>query len=348
MDSGLQSKNLQVESLQWRHLPLLGDPELASFQNQLQLLALRDTPEQVLHWLLPKQPPAPLALVAREPRGPICGVLVAVPTNRRGSCWRLDLLHCLGGAAHSPLAIASQLLKEALERAPGAISWMARRDTSDEIGLAALREQGFQPLQHQQIWLLKDLSQLEACEAIAEPLELQPLTGSNGALLLQLELTATPSQLRQLQDLRSEDLLDDAQAGSCLLVDRQRHQAVAGARLLRRRGGGDTELELSLHPGWRQLLGPPLGLLLMQAAAQVLPVRIRCDSRNTQGLAWLEHQGAETIGEELVLARSLWRRQELVQAPGLASRTLERIVGQWQPGQRPLPEAMRWDWFGSS
>ncbi len=346
MDSGLQSKNLQVETLQWRHLPLLGACELAPFQTQLQLLALRDSPEQLLHWLLPKRPPAPLALVARESGGPICGVLVAVPTNRRGSCWRLDLLQCLG-AASSPLAIASLLLKEALERAPGAISWMARREISDEIGLAALREQGFQPLQQQQIWLLKELGQVESCEAIAEPLELQPLTGSNGALLLQLELTATPSQLRQLQDLRSEDLLDDAQAGSCLLVDRQRHQAVAGARLLRRRWGATTELatelELSLHPGWRQLLGPPLGLLLRQAAAQALPVSIRCDSRNAQGLAWLEQQGAEAISEELVLARSLWRRQELVQAPGLASRTLERIVGQWQPGQRPLPEAMRWD-----
>ena len=65
MDSGLQSKNLQVESLQWRHLPLLGEPELASFQNQLQLLALRDTPEQVLHWLLPKQPPPPLDWLGR-------------------------------------------------------------------------------------------------------------------------------------------------------------------------------------------------------------------------------------------------------------------------------------------
>ena len=48
------------------------------------------------------------------------------------------------------------------------------------------------------------------------------------------------------------------------------------------------------------------------------------------------------IQEELVLARSLWRRNELVPPPGLASRTIERLVGQWQPRQRPVPEAMRW------
>ena len=222
------------------------------------------------------------------------------------------------------------------------MAWVARAASNADQTLAALREQGFQILQHQQAWLLKSLKKLKAVEVLPEPFQFQPLSRASAVLLLQLELAATPSHLRQMQDLRSEDLLADSQVDSLLLVDLQRHQAVAGARLLRRRHRGPTEIELSLHPGWKHLLGDILGLLLTNAADKHLPALIRCDISNCEGNEWLAQQGALQIQEELVLARSLWRRHELVPPPGLASRTIERLVGQWQPRQRPVPEAMRW------
>ena len=63
--------------------------------------------------------------------------------------------------------------------------------------------------------------------------------------------------------------------------------------------------------------------------------------RNQAGMTWLESQGAKALQEELVMARSLWRRQESPAVGELASRTLERLVGQLQPG-RPVPGAMPW------
>jgi hypothetical protein len=337
----LQHQNLQVEPLQFKHLSQLQRPELEYLAIQLQKLALLRPIVAFKPWLSPKSSPAPLALVALSQKSNIVGLLLAEPCNRRGSCWRLEVLESWGETA-SRLDVAGSLLKAAMDQAPGAMAWVARAASNAEQTLAALREQGFQILQHQRVWLLNSLSKLEIAAALPEPLLLQPLTRASAVLLLQLELVATPSPLRQLQDLRSEDLLDDSQAESLVLIDPQRHQAVAGARLLRRRHRGPTEIELSLHPGWGHLLGNVLGHLLAAAATKKLPVLVRCDLGNSAGLTWLAQQGAIELQEELVFARSLWRRHEISPNPGLASRTLERLVGQWQPGQRPVPEAMRW------
>ena len=88
-------------------------------------------------------------------------------------------------------------------------------------------------------------------------------------------------------------------------------------------------------------MGPPLAELLRQSCQTQWPISLRCEVRNPAGMAWLESQGAEALHEELVLARSLWRRQESPAVSELASRTLERLVGQLQPG-RPVPGAMPW------
>ena len=88
-------------------------------------------------------------------------------------------------------------------------------------------------------------------------------------------------------------------------------------------------------------MGPPLAELLTQSCDSHWPINLRCDVRNEAGMAWLESQGAEALQEELVLARSLWRRQETPAVGELATRTLERLVGQLQPG-RPVPGAMPW------
>jgi len=341
MESKLQQEDLQIEFLQIGHLPQLNRPELDYLILQLQKLALLRPISALRSWLAPTSSPAPLTLVALNPKGNLVGLLLAEPCNRRGTCWRLEHLETWG-ESRSTLDVASCLIKAAMDKAMGAIAWVARVGSSALETLAALREQGFQSLQHQQVWQINYLSEIQGAEILPQNLQLQPLTRATAVLLLQLELTATPSHLRQLQDLRSEDLLDDCQPDSLILLDSQRHQAVAGARLLRRRHRGPSEIELSLHPGWSHLLGAPLGLLLTRAVENHLPCLIRCESGNETGSAWLGQQGAIQIDQELVLARSLWRRHELVQTPGLASRTLERLVGQWQPGQRPIPEAMRW------
>jgi hypothetical protein len=335
----------RVKPLHWGHLPLL----------LRQLVAQQDAgggarvwrqalvgPLQRLIGRSGTRRPADLGLVAFDPSDQPVGLLLAGSANRRGSCWRLDLLQ-ISEDADGRLDLATALLREALHRTPAAVSWIARADLHDELLLAALRDQGFQTLQQLQVWRVADLDHLQSAnQPLPEGLELLPLQADNAALLLQLELSATPSQLRRMQDLSSPDLLDEALPASRLLVDRQRHLAVAAARLQRRRHGQQPmELDLTLHPAWEALLEGPMALLLGTAIRDHLPVVLRCDGRRPRLIAWLAHQGALQVGEELVLARSLWARQALATPSWRRSATLDRLVGPWRPGQRPVPEAVR-------
>lgn len=329
----------KIQALHWGHLALswpIGDGG-----DQLRRQALLGPVHRFLGRGSRRRPPD-LGLVALDADHQPLGLLLAGSANRRGSCWRLDLLQ-ISDEADARLEVATALLREALQQTPAAVSWIARADLHDDLLLAVLRNQGFQTLQQVQVWRLDDLVHLHApAESMAAELELQPLQAENAALLLQLELSATPSQLRRMQDLSSPDLLDDALPASRLLVDRQRHLAVAAARLLRRRQVQQpTELDLTLHPAWEQLLDGPMARLLGMAVRDHLPVVFRCDGRRARLLAWLTHQGAVQVGEELVLARSLWARQELTIPPWRRAAALDRLVGPWRPGQRPLPEAMR-------
>jgi len=331
---------LKVQALHWGHLALAW-PDGQAVAERLRRQALIGPVQRVLG-RSSRRRPADLGLVALDSRDQPMGLLLAGSANRRGSCWRLDLLQ-ISDQADARLDVAIALLHQALHQTPAAVSWIARADLHDDLLLAALRDQGFQTLQHLQVWRLDDLIHLQAPgEPLAEGLELQPLQAENAALLLQLELSATPSQLRRMQDLSSPDLLDDALPASRLLVDRQRHLAVAAARLQRRRHGQQpTDLDLTLHPAWELLLDGPMAHLLGVVVRDHLPVVLRCDGRRPRLIAWLAHQGAVQMGEELVLARSLWARQEMATPPWRRAAALDRLVGPWRPGQRPVPEAVR-------
>jgi len=340
MAIGPQCELLKLQPLGLQHLALLQGAHWQPLRPRLQELLLRHWPQRLNNLVNRAASPPPVALVALHPAGGLAGLLVAEPCNRRGSCWRIDEL-LLEEDPQSRIDTTILLIREVIQRVPGALSWIARASSQDSPVLAALREQGFQTLQQQQVWRLSSSEQLQSCPHMPGQLKLEELNSTNSALLLQLELSATPSLLRQMQDLRREDLLDDARSGSLLLVDSQRHQAVAAARLLRRSSSVGLEVELSLHPAWSQLMGPPLAELLRQSCQSHWPISLRCEVRNQAGMAWLESQGAEALHEELVLARSLWRRQESPAVSELASRTLERLVGQLQP-RRPVPGAMPW------
>jgi hypothetical protein len=152
----------------------------------------------------------------------------------------------------------------------------------------------------------------------------------------QLEQAALPAQLRQLLDRRVDDLLDQSERPSLMLLDTNRQQAVAGARRLRPGSRDIPELELSLHPGWQHLLGEPLQLLLEQSSSGLGEVLIRSDVFNHEHNQWLQSLGMAPEGEEVVMARSVWRRHAPQTTP-VVSRKLEAVLGQLQPGQKPIP-----------
>ena len=63
---------------------------------------------------------------------------------------------------------------------------------------------------------------------------------------------------------------------------------------------------------------------------------IRSDVFKHEHNQWLHSLGMAPEGEEVVMARSVWRRHA-PQTSQVVSRKLEAVLGQLQPGQKPIP-----------
>ena len=330
---------VQLEPLAAWHLPLLSDPAFVPLQPQLQRALLLQVPQQLLGFLRNQRSQAPQVLVALDDHAPL-GLIISRQLNRSGSCWQVQHLRI---AAHGMRHQLSQLLlREAIHRGRGATSWIATSSSVDNDRLAALRGQGFQPLRTERLWRLArpaSLANERAPEACPDP-ALRPLNRRTAWALFQLEQAACPAQLRQLLDRSSDDLLDQSHGRGWLLLDVARNQAVAGLRWLGEHPGGGHDLELTVHPGWHHLIGSGTERLLAQAH-QALgssdPLWLRTDVGHHDLESWLVKQGAEPRGERVLMARSVWRRQELPAPARQAARRLEAMLEQLQPRRRPLP-----------
>lgn len=340
--AGAGPHSWSVEPLQGWHLPLLDDPAFLALQPFLQRSLLLALPDRLWKLLARRQPLSSQVLVALRPQGrqqQALGLVASRRFNRSGSCWHLDHLRlasvpleAAGAPGRRPIAAA--LLREAIQRARGATSWIASAASLDTERLACLRELGFQPQRTDLLWHWQPSGEAPVADLPGD-LQWRGLNRRTAPLLWRLEQACTPAPLRQLLDRRIEDLLDHSRGQGLMLVDPGRGEAVAAARWLADHPDGGVEVELSVHPGWAQLLGPVTEQLLQRLAGGS-GLWLRSEVGDGERRAWLERLGAVPQGEIVLMARSVWRRQQ-GQPARRASRRLEAVLEQLQPRRRPLP-----------
>ncbi|NQV10989.1 MAG: hypothetical protein HQ527_07480 [Cyanobacteria bacterium] len=331
-----------MEPLQGWTLPLLQSAAFVDLQPLLQQSLLLKQPERLLNALVSRPPLAPDILLAYLNPQKILGLVVVRRLNRSGSCWGIEQLRVCEHALEEPgnpseRQVEAALLKEALHRRLGATSWMASAGTCQLDRLALLRELGFQPLRQQTLWTWLPARLPAGADGLPADLQLSSLNRRTAPLLWHLEQAACPAQLRQLLDRRCEDLLDQTQGTGLLWVDPTRQQAVAGVRRLRRHGQAPLELEVTLHPGWAHLLGAPLARMLAQVAAGAHQVQLRSDTNDSDRGRWLQGLGAVADGEELLMGRSVWRRQEHLERTTASRWRFDTVLEPFKPRRRPVP-----------
>ena len=340
--SPLPSSPCRVEPLQGWHLPLLDDPAFLPLQPLLQRSLLLAVPDRLLSALRRRQPLTSQALVALQalPGGQqrIVGLIVCRRLNRSGSSWQVEHLRLpIGATGGAPARreVSSALLREAIQRARSAASWFATASSLDSARLALLRELGFQPQRTDQLWRWRP-SAAPVPVPLPNGLQLQRLHRGTAALLWHLEQATCPAQLRQLLDRSVEDLLDQSGNRGWMLVDTARQEAVAAVRWLSDRPDGGLRVELSVHPLWQHLLGAPCERLLQVLAGSGEALWLTGEAGDRARHQWLTALGAEAQQEEVLMARSVWRRQGASPARLRVAR-LGAVLEQFQPRRRPLP-----------
>jgi hypothetical protein len=334
------SQGWSVERLQGWHLPLLQDPAFLPLLPNLQRSLLLELPERLLGAVVPSFPHGPavhVALLRLPPHPPqALGLIVTRRLNRRGTCWEVDHLALPERRRPPPPAepeVAEALMRMAIQSTRGVASWVATASVSDLERQALFRSQGFQRVRSDQLWQWLPRVPPPALPAGLRP---QRLNRSSAALLWHLEQSCCPAHLRQVFDRRIEDLLDQSGGWGWLLVDQSRNEAVAAIRHQIHHPEVGVVAELSLQPGRDDLCGAPAVWLLHQLARSGDAPMVRVDREDGARQAWLDSLGASLLDERILLARTVWRRQEAAPARQAALR-LEAMLEQWKPAPRSLP-----------
>ena len=211
-------------------------------------------------------------------------------------------------------------------------SWVIRCPAADADAIALLRELGFQPLRPFQLWRPPALTPTTT-DALPPGLAWQPINRRNAQRLWPLEQGGCFSHLRQITDRHWLDLLDRRGAGCGVLLAGD--TVLAGCVQLRDSGQAD-QLELMRDVAWDPRLDQALPVVLrpIQQARGCASLVTALDDAPMAEL--LGHQGWTRGEEQLLLGRSLWRRQTTPRNVQL-SRSLDRVFGRLRPQGQPLP-----------
>lgn len=295
--------------------------------------------EQKFPDLLPALQPTCMVALSRDR---LIGMVVIRPMNRRGSCWALSRPEQLEESENfSTRTIYLELLQGAIkEFSHCAQSWVLQCSMNDNDQLALVRELGFQPLKTFQIWSSpqnKTLSKTNLNSALREDLDWQPINRKTAPLLWPIEQASASSHLRQILDRQWIDLLDHPKDLSGILINHKEQSSVGVAGLLTRRGFFDQPIvEILRDLAWNSSLDQCLPLILSQLIEDCAEAKIASARDDANVRACLVHQGWHPEYEELMLGRSIWRRQ-LSKKTITATRSLESMLEHLQPNHPPLP-----------
>ena len=331
------STSLTIKSLSIHHLARfssLADPgQLPHFQAVL-LGDWLARLEQRFPDLLPSR--SPRCLVALNGDHPVAAVVVR-PFNRRGSCWILQWPEFLERPPQlSGRSVQRALLQRALQLgSPQVRSWVVRCPSTDADRIALMRELGFQPLRPMQAWTPPPKE--DSAGSVASPpldgLQWQPVSRHTAQLLWPLEQGGSFSHLRQITDRHWLDLLDRGGPGCGVLM--ANNTVLAGCLQLNE-GARDHQLELLRDLAWDPRLETALPWLLARIQREARPAALISAMDDAPLGQVMQAQGWERSEEQLLMGRSMWRRQTSPRQLQI-TRPLDQVLGRLRPGQTPFP-----------
>ena len=347
-ETPLKLRRLSITDLGGLTEDLIGDDR--NIWSRVLLATARD---RWLQRLLPGRQPAPLLLGARRSSGrcgAIQGVVMALADNHSGSCWSLHRL-CLAEPLprDSRRAVALALVRHVIAVEPEARCWFARCHSTDPLRLPLLREAGFQPLLQQSIWRLDPAIPARWTQTAAAPPGYRRLLWDRNQApsLLHLENATTPTQLRHLLARSSKDIRQATMGG--VLLESDTGELAAALRFLRHHPQLPPRLSILVHPGHGHLYGLPLQAELARLLDQAPRLgaqmdakgwQLRCNQGESRRQQWLAALGLECLGDEMLLARSIWHRQ-VRSTRNRLRHWLREAPRQLAPGGRPIPDMSR-------
>ncbi len=309
----------------------------------LQLMLVRGwlaQAESYLHSFLP--PRNPICLVALEYSSPVAFAIVK-SSNLRGSCWSISFPELISETKECSLThIRQELIQSALKLGKKrAQSWLIRCSANDTNQIAISRELGFQPLKVLNCWKPKStngkLQKKKRKEVMLSNLEWQEVNNQNADSLWRLEQSYESSNLRQILDRQSRDLLQPKQPFNRVLISKNIESDIAVAGLISHKLNEDMlTIELIRDLAWDERLLTHLPNILNEIIKTSNQITLETAKEDNRLSELLIQMGWVNQNETILLGRSLWRRQENRKLIS-GTRPLDSMLGRLNPQQPPLP-----------
>ncbi len=338
----IPKNTLRVEPLKASHFPLLKS------SNQKRLLPLLQ-PLLIKSWIakaenhIPNLLPArqPLCLIALEDEQPIAFNVIR-PYNRRGSCWSIDILEIIENSTiNTKKNIQQSLINSSIKLMNNSIKgWILRTPTYDIDQIANARELGFQPLKFFQCWeptsKILDYN-FDKVSFKSFGLEWNSIDKSNAQKLWPLEQGSYSGHLRQIIDRQWVDLLDHKKNNSGVLINKFKDTKIAIAGIIDRTlSVPGNVIEILRDFAWDSRLAASVPLIINKSYKENSQIKIITSLEDDHLGNLLEEIGCCKTNQEVLLGRTLWRRQiNNRKIPGTLQ--IESMLEGFRPQRPPLP-----------
>ena len=338
-------KNLKVEALKPKHLPMLALSEQTKRLGWIQIMLIRtwlSDAENKLQGLIPTRQPR--CLVALE-NSQLIALIVLQPNNRKGCSWSISLPEFIKQPKNfSYEEIRSILLERALQIDINvAKSWLVRCQTTDKKQLEIYRKLGFQPLKIFKKWNLTSFSKSHISSIdsnIDINLEWETLSKNNAPLLSQLKKISESALLREMLNIQWIDLLDRNDPENGLLISTENNQRNAILGLATPICSEDLlSLELIRDIAWDIRIEKVIPLIITKLISNQPGISIESSTHDDKINKILYEMGLKEDYEEILLGRTIWKRKTN-KKPILNDTKLNQMIERFKPKQSPLPSPM--------
>ncbi|WP_320676700.1 hypothetical protein [Prochlorococcus sp. MIT 1300] len=296
--------------------------------------------ENLFPQILPSR--QPICLIAIEHERIIAYELLQ-PCNKRGSCWSISnpkLLNNPKGLTLRELNL--KFFQTAIElQSNRAQSWIVRCPVLDKDLLGVTRELGFQQLKLFSNWAPPNKQDIAVQSSQIynnmKGFKWSPITRATAPLLWSLEQASESAHLRQIIDRQWTDLLAQSTKENLVLLSNRESREVAVAGVIKRSGSAPEKIfEIVRDLCWDSRLSSAIPIVLEKYLSTSTNLKFTVATEDKPLNDLLSELKWNLVGEELLMGRSVWRRQTSNNIKTGTS-PLESMLGRLRPQQPPLP-----------
>ena len=337
-DEALPS-DLIIEPLKLKHLSMLRENNNPKYLGIFQILLFKkwfSSLETNLTNIIPTRNSK--CFVAIE-KNTIIAYILAIPINRRGSCWSISEPYFIGDSiSYSRYNLLQNLLQKVLHQSNiKTQSFLISINTSDNQNLSIIRQAGFQPLRIIKYWKRKESFEYKRNEE-KDDFIWEKLNEDNSQEIWRIAHARESINFRSIFDRQWHDIYEKRNIFTGIIKSKE-NNIIAGL-IPSICPQNDYSVELIRGLAWDERLNISIPQRINNIKIGKKKCYIETTSEDNKLNEIFNNNNWEIREERILLGRSIWKRNNGYKLKSIETELLTNLVGNLQQ-QPELPSTFR-------